>query len=81
MNKLTKKLWKPFANTSRKQQKQPEERPASPSPQPDIQVVRVNGIDPEKLVEKLNLKFASDSGPKFKIHVSVHLDRGVVALR
>lgn len=78
MDTLIKLLSKPFTSTSMKQRRHPERTSASPFPGQSPQVVHVSGIDPEKLMKKLNMKFASDPG--FEIHVGVNLECGVVGL-
>jgi hypothetical protein len=74
MRALIKMLGEPFPSPSKKLRKRPERTPVSPRNQPYVQTVGVIGIDPEKLMKKLELKFPSD----FEIHVGENLEHSMI---
>lgn len=77
MGGLIKRLEKPFINNPEKQRDPSNQIPTSTHKEGDTQTVGVIGIDPEKLMSKLELKFPS----AFRVHVSRYLECGVVEIR
>jgi hypothetical protein len=73
MGGLFQKLKRPFPKPLKKQRKLPQSTAVSPC-QNYEQKVGVIGIDPKKLVKKLELKFPCG----FDVHVGRNLERGVV---
>lgn len=76
MGGLVQMLKRPFSNPLKKRRKLPRSTTESPCLNYE-QKVGVIGIDPEKLVKKLELKFPCG----FDVHVGRNLERGVVEVR